>query len=40
MFVFDDDRVTCHAGADVNPGEHVDAYRQSGTNYGGFFTMF
>jgi len=25
LFVFGDDRVTCHVGADVNPGEDVDA---------------
>jgi len=25
MFVFGDDRVTCHAGANVDPGEHADA---------------
>jgi len=25
MFVFGDDHVTYHAGADVNPGENADA---------------
>jgi len=25
LFVFGDDRVTCHARADVNPGENVNA---------------
>jgi len=25
LFVFDDDRVTCHARVDVNPGEDIDA---------------
>jgi len=25
LFVFGDDRVTCHVGADVNPGENFDA---------------
>jgi len=25
MFVFGDDRVTCHMGANVNPSEDVDA---------------
>jgi len=25
LFVFGDDRVTCHTGVEVNPGENVDA---------------
>jgi len=25
LFVFGEDRLTCHVGADVNPGEDVDA---------------
>jgi len=36
--VFGDDRVTYHAGADVNPGKSADAYRRSGTDDGGFFS--
>jgi len=25
VFVFGDDHVTCHVGADVNSGDHADA---------------
>jgi len=25
LFVFGDDHVTCYTGAELNPGEHVDA---------------
>jgi len=25
LFIFGDDRVTCHAGVDVNPSENADA---------------
>jgi len=30
LFVFGDDRVTYHTGADDIPGDVVDAYRQRG----------
>ena len=30
VFVFGDDHVTCHVGADVTSGDNADPYRRSG----------